>query len=513
MKRVVVTGLGLITALGTGLEKSWAGIISGKTGIKTIESFDTEDTPVKVAGEVRDFQPEEFGIEKKEIKKLARNTQFAIGAAKMALSDSGLTIDENNAERVGVIISSGIGGMEIFEAQHEVLLNKGPKRLSPFTIPGMIANMASGNVGIYLGAKGPNKSIVTACAAGTHSIGDAFETIKLGKAVIISSGIGGMEIFEAQHEVLLNKGPKRVSPFTIPGMIANMASGNVGIYLGAKGPNKSIVTACAAGTHSIGDAFETIKLGKADVMFAGGTEACITKFAVNSFAKADVMFAGGTEACITKFAVNSFANMKALSTNPDPNTASRPFTIDRDGFVMGEGAGVLVLEELEHALARNAKIYAEVVGYGETCDAHHITAPAVDGAVRAFKMALEESGASVSEVDYINAHGTSTGLNDKNETAAIKEVFGEDARRLNISSTKGATGHVLGGAGGIEGVILAKSIAEEIIPPTANYENPDPECDLNYTPNKAEEKEIRVGMSSSLGFGGHNAVIVMKKYK
>lgn len=409
MKRVVVTGLGLITALGTGLEKSWAGIISGKTGIKTIESFDTEDTPVKVAGEVRDFQPEEFGIEKKEIKKLARNTQFAIGAAKMALSDSGLTIDENNAERVGVIISSGIGGMEIFEAQHEVLLNKGPKRLSPFTIPGMIANMASGNVGIYLGAKGPNKSIVTACAAGTHSIGDAFETIKLGKA--------------------------------------------------------------------------------------------------------DVMFAGGTEACITKFAVNSFANMKALSTNPDPNTASRPFTIDRDGFVMGEGAGVLVLEELEHALARNAKIYAEVVGYGETCDAHHITAPAVDGAVRAFKMALEESGVSVSEVDYINAHGTSTGLNDKNETAAIKEVFGEDARRLNISSTKGATGHVLGGAGGIEGVILAKSIADSIIPPTANYENPDPECDLNYTPNKAEEKEIRVGMSSSLGFGGHNAVIVMKKYK
>ena len=229
--------------------------------------------------------------------------------------------------------------------------------------------------------------------------------------------------------------------------------------------------------------------------------------------RSDVMFAGGTEACITKFAINSFANMKALSTNPDPNTASRPFTIDRDGFVMGEGAGVLILEELEHALARNAKIYAEVVGYGETCDAHHITAPAVDGAVRAFKMALEESGASVSEVDYINAHGTSTGLNDKNETAAIKEVFGEDARRLNISSTKGATGHVLGGAGGIEGVILAKSIADSIIPPTANYENPDPECDLNYTPNKAEEKEIRVGMSSSLGFGGHNAVIVMKKYK
>lgn len=408
MRRVVVTGLGLITSLGTGLDKSWAAILEGKTGIKTIEVFDTEDTPVKVAGEVRDFNPEEFGIEKKEIKKLARNTQFAIGAAKMALADSGLVIDENNAERVGVIVSSGIGGMEIFEAQYQTMLEKGAKRISPFTIPGMIANMASGNIGIYLGAKGPNKSIVTACAAGTHSIGDAYETIKLGKA--------------------------------------------------------------------------------------------------------DVMFAGGTEACITKFAINGFANMKALSTNPDPNTASRPFTIDRDGFVMGEGAGVLVLEELESAKKRGAKIYAEVIGYGETCDAHHITAPAVDGAVRAFKMALEEAGVQASEVDYINAHGTSTGLNDKNETAAIKEVFGEDAYRLNVSSTKGATGHVLGGAGGIEGVILAKSIEAGIIPPTANYENSDPECDLNYTPNKAVTKEIRVGMSSSLGFGGHNAVIVMKKY-
>jgi len=408
MRRVVVTGLGLITALGTGLEKSWAAIKEGKTGVKTIESFDTSDSAVKCAAEIRDFFPLEFGIEKKDLKKIARNAQFAIGASKMALEDSGLVIDEENAERVGVIVSSGIGGIEVFEKQYESMLNKGVRRISPFTIPAMIANMAAGNVGIYTGAKGPNKSIVTACAAGTHSIGDAFETIKLGKA--------------------------------------------------------------------------------------------------------DYMLAGGTEACITKFALNAFANMKALSTNPDPEKASRPFTIDRDGFVMGEGSGILLLEELETAKKRGAKIYAEVVGYGETCDAHHITAPIIDGAARAFRMAMNEADVKADEVNYINAHGTSTGLNDKNESAAIREVFGEYAYKLNVSSTKGATGHVLGGAGGIEGVILAKSIEEGIIPPTANYENPDPECDLNYTPNKAEKKEIKVGMSSSLGFGGHNAVIIMKKY-
>ncbi len=409
MRRVVVTGLGLITALGTGLEKSWTAIKEGKSGIKTIESFDTTNTPVKCAGEVRDFSPEDFGIEKKEVKKLARNAQFAIAASKMAQADSNLVIDETNAERVGVIVSSGIGGMEVFESQIETRLTKGNRRISPFTIPAIIANMAAGNVGIYLGAKGPNKAVVTACAAGTHSIGDAYEIIKLGKA--------------------------------------------------------------------------------------------------------DVMFAGGTEGCITEFGINSFANMKALSTNPDPKTASRPFTLDRDGFVMGEGAGVLVLEELEHAKARNAKIYAEVIGYGETCDAHHITAPAVDGAVRAFKMALAEGNINLEDVTYINAHGTSTPLNDKNETAAIKEVFGEWAYKMNVSSTKGATGHVLGGAGGIEGVILAKSIEEGVIPPTANYENPDPECDLNCTPNVAVQREIKVGMSSSLGFGGHNAVIAMKKFE
>lgn len=412
MRRVVVTGVGLITSLGTGTEKSWEAIKAGKCGIKTIESFDIEDSAVKIAGEVRDFDATEFGIEKKELKKLARNTQFAIAATKMAIEDSGLVIDENNAERVGTIVSSGIGGIEIFEEQLENMLSKGVRRISPFTIPAMINNMASGNVGIYFGAKGPNKAVVTACAAGTHSIGDAYETIKMGKA--------------------------------------------------------------------------------------------------------DAMITGGTEACITKFAINSFANMKALSTrNDEPEKASRPFSADRDGFVMGEGAGILILEELESAKKRGAKIYAEVVGYGETCDAYHITSPADggEGAARAFKMAMEEGNIKPEEVGYINAHGTSTPANDKNETAAIKTAFGDAAYKMNISSTKGSTGHGLGAAGGIEGVIIALAIKEGVVPPTINYDNPDETLDLNYTPNEAVKRDIEVAMSSSLGFGGHNAVIAMRKYK
>lgn len=412
MNRVVVTGIGLITALGTGIEKSWKRIVAGETGVGRIESYDSTDMPVQIAAEVKDFDAVEFGIEKKEVKKLARNTQFAIAATKMALKDSKLVIDENNAEDIGVIVSSGIGGIEIFEAQHQTMMEKGVKRISPFTIPAMIANMASGNIGIYFGAKGPNKSVVTACAAGTHSVGDAFEMIKNGRA--------------------------------------------------------------------------------------------------------KVMIAGGTEASITPFAMNAFANMKALSTrNDEPTKASRPFSADRDGFVMGEGAGILILEELEHAKARGAKIYAEVIGYGETCDAYHITAPADggEGAARAFKMALKEGNIALEDVTYINAHGTSTPANDRNETAAIKSVFGEHAKDLMVSSTKGATGHGLGAAGGIEAVIIAKAISEGIVPPTINYDNPDAECDLNYVPNKAVEKEINVAMSSSLGFGGHNAVIAMKKFK
>ena len=412
MNRVVVTGIGLITALGTGIEKSWKRIVAGETGVGRIESYDSTDMPVQIAAEVKDFDAVEFGIEKKEVKKLARNTQFAIAATKMALEDSKLVIDENNAKDIGVIVSSGIGGIEIFEAQHQTMIEKGVKRISPFTIPAMIANMASGNIGIYFGAKGPNKSVVTACAAGTHSVGDAFEMIKNGRA--------------------------------------------------------------------------------------------------------KVMIAGGTEASITPFAMNAFANMKALSTrNDEPTKASRPFSADRDGFVMGEGAGILILEELEHAKARGAKIYAEVIGYGETCDAYHITAPADggEGAARAFKMALKEGNIALEDVTYINAHGTSTPANDRNETAAIKSVFGEHAKDLMVSSTKGATGHGLGAAGGIEAVIIAKAISEGIVPPTINYDNPDAECDLNYVPNKAVEKEINVAMSSSLGFGGHNAVIAMKKFK
>lgn len=411
MRRVVVTGVGAVSALGTSTEKTWSRLKAGEIGVSLIESFDTTDMPVKIAAEVRDFDPLEFGIEKKEVKKLARNTQFAIAATKMAIEDAKLVIDEKNADKVGVIVSSGIGGMEIFEEQHRVLIEKGFKRISPFTIPAMICNMAAGNIGIYFGAKGINKAVVTACAAGTNSIGDAFESIKLGRA--------------------------------------------------------------------------------------------------------DVMIAGGTEAAITPFAINAFANMKALSTrNDEPSRASRPFTADRDGFVMGEGAGILILEELETAKARGAKIYAEVIGYGESCDAYHITSPSEggEGAVRAFKMALDEAGVDYNTVDYINAHGTSTPANDRNETAAIKTVFGAHAKELVVSSTKGATGHCLGGAGGLEGVILALSIAEGVIPPTVNYDNLDPELDLNYAPNTMVKKDIRVGMSSSLGFGGHNAVIAMKKY-
>lgn len=410
MRRVVVTGVGVVSSLGTGTEKTWEALLKGETGIKLIDAFDTSDLTVKMAGVVTDFNSEDFGIDKKEAKKLARFTQFGYAASKMALEDSGLVINEENAERVGVIVSSGIGGLEVLEEQYNSMLEKGTKRVSAFTIPAMIENMASGNISIYLGAKGPNKSVVTACAAGTHSVGDAFEIIKNGKA--------------------------------------------------------------------------------------------------------DAMIAGGTEACITKFCLSGFNNMKALSNNCDDyKKSSRPFTVDRDGFVMGEGAGVLILEEYESAKARGAKIYAEMIGYGETGDAHHMTAPAPggEGAARAMKMALNQGGVDLTEVDYINAHGTSTPTNDKLETAAIKSVFGEHAYNLAVSSTKGATGHCLGGAGGIEAVFLALAIKNGVMPPTINYENADPECDLNYVPNVPVKKEIRVGMSNSLGFGGHNAVIAMRK--
>ena len=409
MRRVVVTGIGLITSLGKGKQKTWERVLNGECGIDKITAFDTTEQSIHIAGEVKDFNPEDY-IEKKEIKKLARFSQFAVAASKLALEDSKFVIDESNAERTGVIVGSGIGGLEIIETEVGKLLEKGSRRVSPFYIPGAIVNMAAGNVSIYLGAKGPNTSVVTACAAGTNSIGDAYEIIKLGKA--------------------------------------------------------------------------------------------------------DTMIAGGAEATITPSGIAGFANLKALSTIEDPKKASRPFTADRAGFVMGEGAGILILEELEQAKARGAKIYAEIVGYGSTGDAYHMTSPSEggEGAVRAMKMALDEAEADITEVDYINAHGTSTPANDKNETAAIKTLFGDHAYKLAVSSTKGATGHILGGTGGVEAGFLALAINEGILPPTINQDNPDPICDLDYVPNKSVKRDIRIGLSNTFGFGGHNAVIAMKKY-
>ena len=409
MRRVDVTGIGLITSLGIGKQKTWERVLNGECGIDKITAFDTTEQSIHIAGEVKDFNPEDY-IEKKEIKKLARFSQFAVAASKLALEDSKFVIDESNAERTGVIVGSGIGGLEIIETEVGKLLEKGSRRVSPFYIPGAIVNMAAGNVSIYLGAKGPNTSVVTACAAGTNSIGDAYEIIKLGKA--------------------------------------------------------------------------------------------------------DTMIAGGAEATITPSGIAGFANLKALSTIEDPKKASRPFTADRAGFVMGEGAGILILEELEQAKARGAKIYAEIVGYGSTGDAYHMTSPSEggEGAVRAMKMALDEAEADITEVDYINAHGTSTPANDKNETAAIKTLFGDHAYKLAVSSTKGATGHILGGTGGVEAGFLALAINEGILPPTINQDNPDPICDLDYVPNKPVKRDIRIGLSNTFGFGGHNAVIAMKKY-
>lgn len=414
MKRVVVTGLGMVSPLGLGTDLTWDRLLKGETGVDFLQAYDATDMPVKIAAEVKDFDPIAFGIEKKEVKKLARNTQFAIAATKMAVEDAKLDMTKENPYDVGVIISSGIGGMEIFEEQHKTMLEKGVKRISPFTIPAMISNMAAGNVAIYFGMMGVNKSVVTACASGTNSVGEAFEEIKLGRAKVI--------------------------------------------------------------------------------------------------------LAGGTEAAITAFAQNAFANMKALtdSHNEDPKKASRPFSKDRDGFVMGEGAGVLVLEELEHAKARGAKIYAEVIGYGSSCDAHHITAPYESGeaAAHAMRMAMQEAGIEGKDVDYINAHGTSTPANDKTETKVIKLALGEEAaKNVWVSSTKGALGHGLGAAGGLEAVIISKVLETGIVPPTINYDNPDEECDLYYVPNEARERDIKIAMSNSLGFGGHNAVIIMKKYE
>lgn len=409
--RVVITGLGAVTPIGNEVSTFWKNMISGVSGIDYVTAFDTSEYTTRIAGEVKNFNPEDY-MDRKEAKRVDRFIQFAIAATKQALAQADLDISKIDATRAGV----------------------------------------------YIG-----------------------------------SGIGGLATLEENHKILLEKGPRRVSPFMVPMMIANMASGLVSIEIGAKGPNSSVVSACATGTHAIGDAAEIIRRGRADVMIAGGSEATIRPLA----------FAG-------------FGNMKALSTrNDEPQKASRPFDLNRDGFVMGEGAGILVLESLEHAKKRGATILAEVAGYGMSGDAYHLTAPAPEGegAARAMKEALLDAALDPTEVDYINAHGTSTDYNDKFETLAIKSVFGDYAYKVAISSTKSMTGHLLGAAGGVEAIACVLAIREGIIPPTINYETPDPDCDLDYVPNEARKANVRVALSNSLGFGGHNATIILKAYE
>ncbi len=409
-RRVVVTGIGAVTPLGNDAKSLWENIVANKSGIDYITRVNKDDFPVSVAGEIKDFDAKEF-MDRKDARKMDLFTQYAVAASKMAVEDANLTIDESNAERVGVWIGCGIGGMDTYEEQ-----------LRRF----------------------------------------------------------------------IDKGYRRVSPFFVPMLIPDMAAGQVSIQLGAKGINSCSVTACASGANSIGDAFKAVQRGDVDYIITGGTESPITNMA----------FAG-------------FSAMKALTFNEDPKTASRPFDQNRDGFVMGEGAGILVLETLDSALDRGAKIYAEIVGYGATGDAFHITAPAEggEGAARAMQMAINDANVKPEEVDYINAHGTSTDMNDKYETQAIKNIFGAHAKQLAVSSTKSMTGHLLGAAGGVEGVISVKAIDDGIVPATINYETPDPDCDLDYVPNESRKQDVNVVLSNSFGFGGHNACLVFKKYK
>lgn len=410
-RRVVVTGMGMVSPLGTSVEKSWQALIQGKSGVGRITKFDPTGFDTQIAAEVKGFVPENF-IDKKEIKRMDIFIQYAMAAAVMAMEDSQLKITPANADRVGVVVGAGLGGLTTIETFHKILMERGPGRISPFFIPSLIVNEAPGQISMRFGAKGPNTSVVTACATGNHNIGDAWRIIQ-----------------------------------------------------------------------------------RAD---------------------ADAVIAGGVEATVTPLAVSGFNAMKALSTrNQEPERASRPFDKDRDGFVMGEGAGIIVLEELGLALDRGAKIYAEIIGYGLSGDAYHITAPAPDGegAARSMQMALKDSGIPPEEVDYINAHGTSTYYNDIYETLAIKTVFKEHAKKLPISSTKSMTGHLLGGAGGVESIFTILTIFEGIMPPTINYETPDPECDLDYVPNQARKGSVRVALSNSFGFGGTNAVLAFKRFE
>ena len=409
-RRVVITGMGLVTPLGIGVEETWQALCAGRSGVSEISSFDATGYATRIAAEVKGFDPVEY-LPKKEARRTSTFIAYAIAATRMAVEDSGLVIDESNAGRVGVYTGCGLGGLHILEEVTRIVDKRGPKRVTPFFIPMMIGNMAPGMISIHFGAKGPNASVATACAAGTHAIGDACNLIR----------------------------------------------------------------------HGI----------------------------------ADAMIAGGVESTITETAIAGFNAMKALSTrNDEPEKASRPFDAGRDGFVIGEGCGIMILETMEAALARGATIYAEVGGYGMSGDGYHMTSPAPDGdgAVRCMQAAIEDAGLDYASVDYINAHGTSTPLNDLYETRAIKTVFKEHAANLCVSSTKSMTGHLLGGAGGIEGVFSALAIHRGIIPPTINYETPDDECDLDYVPNKARKKEIDVAMSNSFGFGGTNATLIFKKF-
>ncbi|MBD2127106.1 beta-ketoacyl-ACP synthase II [Microcoleus sp. ZQ-A2] len=411
LKRVVVTGLGAITPIGNTLAEYWEGLLSGRNGIGPITLFDPSRHDCRIAGEVKGFDPHLY-MERKEAKRMDRFAQFGVSASKQALADAQFVINDLNAEQVGVIIGTGIGGLKVLEDQQEIYLTRGPDRCSPFMIPMMIANMAAGLTAIHTGAKGPNNCTVTACAAGSNAIGDAFRLVQRGYA--------------------------------------------------------------------------------------------------------QAMICGGTEAAVTPLSLAGFAACKALSSrNDDPAQACRPFDRDRDGFVMGEGAGLLILEELEHALSRGAKIYAEIIGYGMTCDAYHITSPVPggEGASRAIQLALKDAGITPDQVSYINAHGTSTPANDSTETAAIKTALGKSAYQVAVSSTKSMTGHLLGGSGGIEAVATVMAVANDQIPPTINLENPDPACDLDYVPHTSRTQLVEVALSNSFGFGGHNVTLAFKKYR
>lgn len=410
LKRVVVTGVGAITPLGNTVPDYWQGLCQGRSGIGPITFFDPSRLSCRIAGEVKNFDPCDY-LERKEAKRMDRFAQFGVCASKQAIANAGLEITPYNAAEVGVLIGSGVGGIKVMEEQQETYLTRGADRCSPFMIPMMIANMAAGLTAIHLGAQGPSSCTVTACAAGSNAIGEAFRLVQQG------------------------------------------------------------------------------------------------------YAKA--MICGGTEAAITPLSITGFAAARALSThNEQPTQASRPFDRDRDGFVMGEGAGILVLEELEHALSRHAPIYAEIVGYGLTCDAHHMTAPPVGGrtAARAMELALKDAGLFPNQVSYINAHGTSTPANDVTETLAIKQALGNHAFKVAVSSTKSMTGHLLGGSGGIEAIATVMAIATNIIPPTINLTNPDPACDLDYVPHQSRQQEVQVALSNSFGFGGHNVCLAFKEF-